>query len=44
MDTGTPETREYYNTIGWTRRVEGAQLEDFNRFGVKEDGPIRREM
>lgn len=39
---GTPETREFYNQTGWTKK-EG-QLVDTYLFGVKEDGPIRRRM
>src|SRR5271166_5406994 len=44
MTAGTPNTREFYDRVGWIRAPDGAQLEDLNLFGVKEDGPIREEM
>lgn len=44
MATGTPETREFYDRVGWKRGPGGGQLEDINLFGVKEDGPIRKEI
>lgn len=44
MASGTPETREFYDRKGWKRSADGSQLEDFNLFGVKEDGPIRQEI
>ena len=44
MATGTPETREFYDRVGWKRSRDAAQLEDLNLFGPKEDGPIRQEM
>jgi ubiquinone/menaquinone biosynthesis C-methylase UbiE len=44
MVTGNPETREYYDRVGWKRSPDGSQLQDLNDYGVKEDGPIRKEM
>lgn len=44
MPTGNPQTREYYDRVGWKRGSDDAQLKDLDVFGVKEDGPIRREV
>ena len=44
MATGTPETREYYERVGWKRTSDGAKLVDLDLFGLKENGPIREEM
>jgi ubiquinone/menaquinone biosynthesis C-methylase UbiE len=44
MAAGTPETREFYDRVGWKRGSDSGQLEDLNLFGVKEDGPIRKEI
>lgn len=44
MAAGTPETREFYDRVGWKHSPDGAQLEDLNLFGVREDGPIRKEI
>jgi SAM-dependent methyltransferase len=44
MASGNAETREFYDQIGWRRDPDIAQLVDQKLFGVKEDGPIRREM
>jgi ubiquinone/menaquinone biosynthesis C-methylase UbiE len=44
MPSGNPETREYYDRVGWRRDQKSNRLEDLNLFGVKEDGPIRQEL
>ncbi len=44
MATGTPETREYYDHEGWQLCPDGARLRELNRFGMKEDGPIRQKL
>lgn len=41
--TGTAATREFYDREGWKRTADG-QLRDHDLFGVKNDGPIRREL
>ena len=43
MASGNPKTREHYDQLGWKRNPESGQLVDLDEFGVKEDGPIRRE-
>jgi ubiquinone/menaquinone biosynthesis C-methylase UbiE len=42
MTSGSPETRRFYDETGWTE-LDGASV-DRHLFGVKEDGPIRREL
>ena len=44
MASGTPETREYYDRVGWKRTPNGAQSVDLDLFEGKENGPIRKEM
>lgn len=44
MVEGSPQTREFYDSVGWKRSQNEAQLVDQNLFGSIEDGPIRREM
>ncbi len=39
---GTNATRDFYDRIGWTGDLK--QSVDSEMFGVKEDGPIRREL
>jgi ubiquinone/menaquinone biosynthesis C-methylase UbiE len=43
MVSGTPKTREHYDQLGWKRNPDSGQLVDIDDFGVKEDGPIRRD-
>lgn len=40
--TGTDATREFYDKEGW-RRTDG-RLVDQAMFGIRDDGPIRREL
>jgi SAM-dependent methyltransferase len=40
---GTPATREFYDKEGWTRD-DANRLVDQSLFGVREDGPIRRQL
>jgi ubiquinone/menaquinone biosynthesis C-methylase UbiE len=44
MATGSPETREFYDRVGWKRSPDGHRLEDLDLFGIKEEGPIREEL
>jgi SAM-dependent methyltransferase len=44
MASGNPKTREHYDHAGWKRDPDSGQLVDINAFGVREDGPIRKEM
>ena len=44
MASGNPKTREHYDHTGWKRDPDTHQLVDIKDFGVKEDGPIRKEM
>jgi ubiquinone/menaquinone biosynthesis C-methylase UbiE len=40
--TGTEQTRQFYDNEGWTE--QGGVSVDQMLFGVKEDGPIRKEL
>ncbi len=40
--TGTEQTRSFYDNEGWTE--QGGESVDHLLFGVKEDGPIRKEL
>lgn len=42
MKSGDLETKDFYDEEGW--KPSGTQLLDAELFGVKEDGPIRREL
>jgi SAM-dependent methyltransferase len=42
--TGTPQTREFYDRVGWTRSPDADRLVDYDLFGSREDGPIRQEL
>ena len=44
MASGNPKTREHYDHIGWKRDPDNGQLVDISAFGIREDGPIRKEM
>jgi len=44
MASGNPKTREHYDHIGWKRDPDTHRLVDINDYGVKEDGPIRKEI